>query len=207
MITAEPPTIVGAESTISKAELRRIVRNSLEVMLVNVKDLAKSKRDLLSLSKEAVYNLEELPEVKSANSLFAYLSLIYEVRTHDLIWRLLNQHKIVTVPKILENNEMDAYQITDWAQVEPGRWNILEPFTETPYKGKIELCIVPIVAFNDNLQRLGKEGGFYDRFLAKHPEMLKIGLAFEQQRVEYLPTEAIDVPMDIIVTEKRILRS
>ena len=60
--------------------------------------------------------------------------------------------------------------------------------------------IVPVVAFDRFLQRLGHGGGHFDRLLSSHVGP-KIGLAFETQRMAAVPCEAHDVPMNFVVTE------
>lgn len=67
-----------------------------------------------------------------------------------------------------------------------------------------DVVIVPGLGFSESGQRLGRGGGFYDRWLAKF-EGKKIGLCFEAQLLQKLPTEPHDVVMDLVVTEKRVL--
>ena len=67
---------------------------------------------------------------------------------------------------------------------------------------------MPIVAFDNNLNRLGYGAGYYDRLiskLSKKKKLLKIGLAFSVQRVDNIPTNKYDKKLDYIVTEKYIL--
>lgn len=72
---------------------------------------------------------------------------------------------------------------------------------------QIDLVIVPGLAFDINGNRLGRGKGYYDRFL-RHlsPKTLKIALAFECQIFETIPRDSNDVPMDLVVTEERIIR-
>lgn len=69
------------------------------------------------------------------------------------------------------------------------------------------IVFVPLVAFDDSGNRLGQGGGYYDRAFAfrRHADHwrrpLLVGLAYDFQRVEELPTKATDVPLDIVVTE------
>ena len=79
---------------------------------------------------------------------------------------------------------------------------------EEPARGRatdvIDLAIVPLVAF-DGMKRVGHGGGYYDRFLAGR-DCPKIGLAFSAQRVSGVQTLPHDIPLDLIITEKEILR-
>lgn len=84
--------------------------------------------------------------------------------------------------------------------------------TNRPDKGaaipttKFDAIIVPVLGFDEAGNRLGMGGGWYDRFLAGQAKALKIGLAFECQKVSLLPTETHDQPLDVIVTETAIYR-
>ena len=74
----------------------------------------------------------------------------------------------------------------------------------------LDLILMPLVAFDQHGNRLGMGGGFYDRTLSflhhrhswRKPRL--IGLAYEFQRVDHLPNQHWDVPLDAIVTENRI---
>jgi 5-formyltetrahydrofolate cyclo-ligase len=99
-----------------------------------------------------------------------------------------------------------------WSELEdlqPGYCGLLEP-TEGMAEAapdEIDVVLVPGVAFDERGHRLGMGGGFYDRLLADlPPEVMKIGLAFDEQIVEAVPREEHDVVLDAVVTPSRILR-
>ena len=64
--------------------------------------------------------------------------------------------------------------------------------------------IMPLVGFDTYKNRLGYGGGFYDRYLQRFPNLERIGLAFECQRCNDIPTEETDQKLDFIITEKGI---
>ena len=66
------------------------------------------------------------------------------------------------------------------------------------------MILVPVVAFDSLCHRIGYGGGWYDRWLFSQARVLKIGLAYETQKVQSVPAEAHDVPLDMIVTEKAV---
>lgn len=72
--------------------------------------------------------------------------------------------------------------------------------------GQFDAIIVPLLAFDHNLNRIGFGGGWYDRFLATQTDAVKIGLAFDVQRTDQLPIEDHDVPLDMVITETTIYR-
>ena len=68
----------------------------------------------------------------------------------------------------------------------------------------IDIVLAPCAAFDEKGQRLGRGGGYYDRYLKRCPDALVITVAFEAQRLEQIMQEGTDQSMDVIVTEKRV---
>ena len=68
---------------------------------------------------------------------------------------------------------------------------------------RLDVIIVPMLGFDQKLQRIGYGGGYYDRLLAAYPNALKIGVCYESGAINHVPIEPHDVPMDLIVTESR----
>ena len=101
---------------------------------------------------------------------------------------------------------MDFYK---WSKIEPlkiNKYGIPEPIT----KKKIypDVLLVPLVAYDLNLNRLGYGGGFYDRYINKISKIKKIftiGLAYSFQQIKKVPTNRFDKKLDCIVNEKEIL--
>jgi 5-formyltetrahydrofolate cyclo-ligase len=67
---------------------------------------------------------------------------------------------------------------------------------------EFDVVVVPMLGFDDSLNRIGYGGGYYDKFLATQPHARKIGVCFELGRVDHIPTDSHDIPVDMIVTEK-----
>ena len=70
-----------------------------------------------------------------------------------------------------------------------------------------DLIFVPMVGYDNNLNRLGYGGGFYDRYIEKNSKLkkiIKIGLAFSSQKIKKLPTDKFDKKLNKIITEKKI---
>jgi 5-formyltetrahydrofolate cyclo-ligase len=154
-------------------------------------------------------NLYSIPEFSSANTLMLYMSKQTEVPTKPIVSKLLDEEKNVILPRVdADTKTMNAYQIKSLEELEISMLEILEPkLLYTPINPKdIDVIIVPGVAFDISGNRLGRGGGYYDRFLdlVSAP---KIAICYDAQIAESLPSQAHDVKMDYIVTEKRILSS
>jgi 5-formyltetrahydrofolate cyclo-ligase len=101
---------------------------------------------------------------------------------------------------------MALHTIDSLSDLEIGPFNIPEPHRDDPViaENQIDVTVLPGIAFDAFGWRLGWGGGFYDRFLSKSSG-LSVGLAFELQVVNSLPTEMHDKQVKYIVTEKRVI--
>ena len=158
-------------------------------------------------SQAIQYRFMALPEIQTCKNIFCFVSLAEEVETHSLIDSMLQEGKLLTIPKIIHTKEMIAVSFKSWSELTPGQLGILTPISSAPYKGDIDICITPGIGFTANGTRLGYGQGYYDKWLAKHTVKYKIAVAFECQLVDNLPADTNDVAMDIIVTEERIIRN
>ena len=171
------------------------------------KDFIKHNSDIIT---DKLLNLDC---IKNAKNIMLYLDFNNEVKTDQLITKLisLNLGKIVSSPITLkEERKLIPSQITDLKNgIQYGAYNIREPKPECSPAINIkdlDVIIVPAVAYDKNCYRLGYGGGFYDRFLENlRKDAVTIGIAFDLQIFDEVPKEAHDAQLDYIVTESRIL--
>lgn len=140
----------------------------------------------------------------------AYSSLKSEVSTHKLIDSLLQKGKVVVLPVTIKSErQIKPYVITDRSLFKRGAYNIKEPdiaISKSCSPSDIDLCIVPGLGYDESGFRIGFGKGYYDSFLQNlSPGCLKVGLAFSVQIVDKLPIQKWDIPVDAIITEKRII--
>jgi len=159
-------------------------------------------------SRRIKEKLFKLPEFRKARIIMFYAARGKEVRTEEMIKESLQMGKKVAVP-ISQVGERDLVLsfLTDYGELAPGAYGILEP-KEEHYRPvpprKLELIVVPGVAFDYQGQRLGSGRGFYDNFLRKVPSGVpRLGLAFQLQIVANLPRERQDVLVDGVITEEK----
>ena len=121
---------------------------------------------------------------------------------HDLFQKTLSLKKLY-LPKIRTADDFHAIRVQAPLKLEPGLKGVPEP-----EKGEeaetLDLILVPGVVFDPKGQRLGMGKGYYDRFLPRYPQALKIGLAYEEQMVEKLPVSSYDVPVDLVITDQHV---
>lgn len=149
-----------------------------------------------------------LGEVDAAKCIMTYLSFGGEVDTYALVERLCAMQKTVCAPLCNTSDAtMEAYQIGGIASLTKGAYGILEPKPEQLILPEEMDCIlVPGCAFGRNFHRIGYGKGYYDRFLPRAKNAVKIGLCYDFSLVENLTADPMDIPVDIIVTEKEVLR-
>lgn len=152
-------------------------------------------------------SLISFPIVADAQTVCIYVSLPEEVDTGKIMEELFRQKKTVIVPKIFPHKRLKLFQIQSLTDLEPGVFNIPEPgLTCTEIDSSvIDLFIIPGVAFDRYGYRLGRGMGYYDRLLID-TWIPKIGLSYSFQLIPRLPHAPYDIPMDVIVTEKEIIR-
>lgn len=147
---------------------------------------------------------------QNAELLLFYVSYRSEADTRQLMKEALEAGRNVAVPKVV-GNDMVFYRMTEFSQLTEGYKGILEPDTEkceavTEGLPERTILFVPGCAFDEKGGRMGYGGGFYDRFMEKYPEVLRVALAYEEQLAEEVSREAHDKPVDVIVTEKSLLQ-
>jgi len=148
---------------------------------------------------------------QEAGMIMLYASFGKEVKTGELLQQALREGKRVAVPYCLrEGRQLIASEVYRYPEdLRPGTWGILEPRKDTlrPVNPQaIDLCIVPGVAFDEGGNRLGYGAGYYDRFLPQlRPGALKIALAYDLQIVTTTYPSPRDIPVDLIITESRII--
>ena len=159
-----------------------------------------SQKEEEKSAREGVKSAKE--EAKSESRVcFCYLSFSSEAPTDKLIERLKEQGFLVCCPRV-ENGEMVAVELSEDYTI--SFLGIREPIGQA-YTGQIDYVITPLLAVDEQGNRLGYGGGFYDRFFKANPQAKRIGYAFDFQIIKQVPTEAQDEKLDCIVTEKRTL--
>ncbi|WP_035783414.1 5-formyltetrahydrofolate cyclo-ligase [Butyrivibrio sp. MC2021] len=176
---------------------------------------AQASFEIAEKSRIIFDKLTGLEDYKEAENLLVYASMRSEVRTDEIILDALADGKKVFCPKVTDKNngKMSFVRIFALEDLKEGYYGIREPelndLSETYFSEADRnsmngntLAIVPGVAFDKNKNRIGYNGGFYDRFLSSHKNVKSVGLCYRLQVVDdNLPVESHDMPLDRIITD------
>ncbi len=172
---------------------------------------AQSLSDIEKKSGDVRRKLSTFVPFCQAETILFYLAMKDEVQTEKIIEECLQKGKRVVAPLIdWQRKEILPSEIKDLTKdIEIGILEIPQPKNNlySPFSpANIDMVIVPGVAFNRKGNRLGFGGGFYDRFLGKLSDRIKlVALAFELQLVGNVPSQSHDIAADYIITERRII--
>lgn len=156
---------------------------------------AKSRCILRTLSRE--------PFFQRAEHVAFYYGIALEVETKPFLKKLLKDKKIY-LPRIDLKKSLVLCRIRSLSKdLKKGAYNIREPraFCKERPAGRMDIIIVPGVAFDKGGGRLGRGGGYYDRLLRKAKKVVKVGLCFREQIVKKVPMKAHDVKVDRVITD------
>ena len=136
-----------------------------------------------------------------------YYPINFEVDDLELLKKLEKKNFNISLPVIKKNFQMDFYKWSFSDLLKINKYGIPEP--ETKNIVYPDILLVPLVAFDKNLNRLGYGGGYYDRLIkkiSKNKKIIKIGLALSVQEVDKVPANMYDKKLDYIVTNKNIIK-
>ena len=146
-------------------------------------------------------------EKTNKKTIGGYYPVNFEIDDLFLLRKFEKNRFNISLPVIKKNFQMDFYKWTFCDPLKVNKYGIPEP-----EKKKIvypDILLIPLVAFDKNLNRLGYGGGYYDRFikkLSKKKKILKIGLAFSVQKINKVPINVYDQKLDYVVTNKHIIK-
>ena len=174
-----------------KSELRKKVREAKRAVPFEEK---------VRRSKPIMERVASMEAFRKSRTVLLYWSMDDEVYTHDFVERWYEE-KCLLLPCV-EGDDLLLRQYTGSESMQPGpQFGILEPtgpvFTQLE---AVEMIVVPGVAFDRHNNRMGRGRGFYDRLLKSTPNALKVGVAFDFQMFDEIPTEPFDVPMDEVIS-------
>jgi len=150
--------------------------------------------------------LRQLPVFRQAHTVLAFSPLPHEINIRPLLAELAASSQKLCLPLITGPGIMVAREVSDLAQLMPNSYGIAEPPPDAPViaPDNIDLVLAPGLVFDRDLWRLGRGGGYYDRFLAGCDAFF-LGLARELQIVEHIPHEQHDLRMRALLSERGVI--
>lgn len=184
------------KTSMDKKQLRKQIRE-------RKKEFSLSEK--IKLSEPIFEKIEKEELFKKAKVVLLYYSMDDEVYTHDFVEKHYKT-KTILLPCV-DGDDLILRQYLGIESMKAGeQFGILEPVgKEFNDLEKIDLMIIPGVAFDKEKNRLGRGRGFYDRLL-KTVNATKIGVCFDFQIVEQVPTEDFDVKMDVVISTTNIYK-
>ena len=179
-----------------KSKLRKKIIKDREKF--NIKNIQINFNQIIKILKK---------EKTSKKNIGGYYPVNFEIDDLALLRKFKKNKFNISLPVIKKNFQMDFYP---WSFSEPlkiNRYGIPEP--ENKNIVYPDVLLIPLVAFDKNLNRLGYGGGYYDRLiekLSKKKNIIKIGLAFSIQEINKVPINEYDQKLDYIVTNKYIVK-
>ncbi|MGI5848557.1 MAG: 5-formyltetrahydrofolate cyclo-ligase [Christensenellales bacterium] len=145
--------------------------------------------------------------IQQAGCIMAYYSYKSEPDMLTFMYSCIDMGKCIALPYVVGEGDLIAVNYNYNSVMKSNIYGIPEPvIMNESEQEEPDVVIVPGIAFDMNLNRIGFGGGYYDRYL-QEIDAVKIGVCFDCQIVEHICAEPHDVTMDIVVTEKRILRA
>ena len=185
----------------NKKELRNELRQTLRGIDAD---------DLTRRSHDAARRLFAEPAFVDARAVMLFLSMPHEIDTRPVALRCWQSQKTVAAPLVnFEQRHMIPVEVRSLNDPMPtDERGLANPVEGAPIPIEdIDLLIVPGLGFDLTGQRIGRGAGFYDRFLSQPAfRATTLGLAFDEQVVEHVPTDEHDVPLDGLITDRRTLR-
>ncbi len=170
-----------------------------------------SPQDRHSRSQAACQRLVATKEFRHAQMVMIFLSMPGEIETSTLAMRAWQEGKSVAVPRVdWDTKRMDPLEVRSLETgMQATDLGFRQPLTGTVVPlDLIDMVVIPGMAFDPKGFRVGRGRGFYDRFLSQQGfQGVRCALCYhEQVLAQDIPREPHDVPMDLIVTDKAVLR-
>ena len=167
---------------------------------------SQKNNDKFILNPSYIFKVLKKKKIIGKN-LGGYYPYNYEVEIIEILEKFEKQGYKLSLPKIKSKFQMDFFKWSFNDPLEINKYGIPEPVSK---KIKFpDIFLVPLVAFDNRLNRIGYGGGFYDRYLEKiqkNKKIVTIGLAYSFQEIKRIPADKYDIKLDYILTEKKLLK-
>jgi len=172
-------------------------KNSLRALTEQQRRIL-TPEQVADFSAKIIAQLEQMDVFREARTVMLYYPIHREVDLRPLLTKYAGQ-KVFLFP-VTHRHSMEVRPYDGEDMMRKGHYGIPEPQTPT-YTGPIDLALVPGVLFDRHCHRMGRGGGYYDRWLRRHPGVYKIGVGYSfQLEREDIPHSWLDVRMNRVIT-------
>jgi len=184
---------------------RMDTRERKQALRANLKSQRAAKPYDVEHAGDLMQHLAELCLLNGAQRVACYLAHAGEPDTELFIDWAIDQEIEVLIPRSLPDGSLDWVLFS--GETEPGIFGFAEPSGPAAAAAGIDIAFVPALAIDRAGNRLGKGKGYYDRALQTlNPRPPVVGIVFDHEVVEHVPTEAHDLPVDAAVTPSEVIR-
>ena len=191
------------KTLVKNMETKRQIREKYKKIRENL-----SKEEVMDYSEKICEMIGKSTFYQKAEQIGCYYPLGKEVSLIPLVQKAWADGKVTLFPKVV-GEDMFFYPITDFSQLEEGYFHVMEPdealcqMADWKFaQDEKTVILTPGVAFDKTGGRMGYGKGFYDRFFAKYPNCVRIGVCYEAQIADHLILESHDRRLQYITTEQ-----
>lgn len=177
-------------------------KKTLRGNILKIRD-SLSQEEISSRSRAIEERLFDDVHFKDAHTVAFYIPKGNEVDTRGMMERALKQGKDILVP--VANSEITMCRFTSFDELVPGKFGVPEPRERTAEGHTAEVVLVPGIVFGLCMHRIGYGKGYYDNYF-KNSKSYRIGICYDFQVMDELPKHEHDIPMNKIITDKRLIK-
>lgn len=192
--TWNKPQLRKVEGMWDKSQLRKIYRSKRKVL---------SEEQAIQWSEAICRRLTDTELFQKAEVIYFYYPLGNEVSLLPAAQAALDAGKCIGFPRT-EGDVIRFYKTESLTDFREGCFHVMEPTSSILLWEEKPLILIPGLVFDHQKNRMGYGKGYYDRYMANVPDAVKVGVAYEMQLLETIPTDSYDIPMDYLITEERI---
>jgi|TARA_B110000261_G_C13019007_1_gene331314 5-formyltetrahydrofolate cyclo-ligase len=181
-----------------------VLKSKIRDKILKIRQAANVENIKIDCNK--IINLFKKEQILKKN-IGGYYPVNFEVDDLDILKILEKKNFNISLPRIKKNFDMNFYKWSFDKPLKINKYGIPEP--ESKAVVYPDILLVPLVAFDKKLNRLGYGGGYYDRLiekLTKKKKILKIGLALTIQKINKIPINKYDQKLDYVVTNEYIIK-
>ena len=185
------------------ADKKRVLRNKLKAL---EKTLSADYRQ--SSERSVIASLLSMESYRDAQSVCCFVGTAYEIDTRPLLLDALSNGKRLCVPRCAGRGVMDMRRVRSLDELTPGMMGILEPSADAEIvaASDIDFLIVPCLACDRRGNRLGRGGGYYDRFLSEYKGAC-VMICREALLQDSIPMEPFDKTVPLVLSESGLYRN